>query len=91
MSFPSLTSEKLVWHRVEAGGLSPSRRNCHTATLFGHYLVIFGGREGDGRRKMVNDIHILDVSPQYKAQLEKLQWTIPQIEGKTQPRMGHSA
>lgn len=39
---------------------------------------------------MVNDIHILDVR-ESDSQLEKLQWNIPQIEGKTQPRMGHSA
>lgn len=38
----------------------PSTRNCHSSTQFGQYLIIFGGREGDGKKRIVNDIFIFD-------------------------------
>jgi len=65
-------------------GLAPSSRNCHSSTNFGKYLIIFGGREGDGRKKILNDIFILDT--------EKDEWILPEIIGDTPlPRMGHTA
>lgn len=48
-------------------------------------MVIFGGKEGDGRKKFTNDVHILD--------LEKCLWLKNlKMEGSTPvERMGHSA
>ena len=34
--------------------------NCHSSTQFGQYLIVFGGREGDGKKRIVNDIFIFD-------------------------------
>ena len=71
------------WANVK--GRQPSCRNCHTATLFQSYMVIFGGKEGDGRKRLVNDLHILD--------LERKEW-LPTMEPSSpgpDPRMGHSA
>ena len=65
-------------------GDAPSSRNCHSSTTFGKLLVIFGGREGDGRKKILNDIFILDT--------EKEEWIQPEIIGDHPlPRMGHTA
>ena len=41
-------------------GSLPSTRNCHSSTQFGQYLIVFGGREGDGKKRIVNDIFIFD-------------------------------
>jgi N-acetylneuraminic acid mutarotase len=63
----------------------PSSRNCHSAILYNNYMIIFGGKEGDGKRKFVNDLHVLD--------LDTLNW-VPGINFANEPpepRMGHSA
>jgi len=73
------------WERVVARGRQPSCRNCHTATLFQNYMVIFGGKEGEGRKRLVNDLHILD--------LDTTEW-LPSFDTPNpapDPRMGHSA
>ena len=48
-------------------------------------MIVFGGKEGDGRKKFLNDIHILD--------LESACWlTQFKVLGNyPEPRMGHSA
>lgn len=73
------------WEKVGARGRPPSCRNCHTATLFQNYMVIFGGKEGEGRKRLVNDLHILDLNTK--------DW-LPSLENSNpapDPRMGHSA
>ena len=76
---------KLFWRSMDdIEGLPPTSRNCHTATTYGKYLVIFGGREGDGSKKILNDVFILDT--------EKEKWIQPEIIGEqANPRMGHTA
>ena len=46
--------------RAQIEGQPPSTRNCQSSTQFGQYLVVFGGREGDGKKRIVNDIFIFD-------------------------------
>jgi len=48
-------------------------------------LIIFGGREGDGKKRIVNDIFIFDT--------EKQSWYQPKVDKMKlpQPRMGHSS
>ncbi len=48
-------------------------------------MIIFGGKEGDGKRRYVNDIHILD--------LDEMTWCTPAKVGGNlpEPRMGHTA
>ena len=45
---------------IQINGQPPSTRNCHSSTQFGQYLIVFGGREGDGKKRIVNDIFIFD-------------------------------
>jgi len=74
-----------VWQGVKATGQAPSTRNCHSSTQFGQYLIVFGGREGEGKKRIVNDIFVFDT--------EKSAWSTPKIEKHKmpQPRMGHSS
>jgi len=46
---------------------------------------VFGGREGDGKKRIVNDIFIFDT--------EKHNWFQPKVDKLKlpQPRMGHSS
>jgi len=76
---------KPFWRSLEeVEGLPPTSRNCHSATTYGKYLIIFGGREGDGSKKILNDVFILDT--------EKEKWIQPEIIGDPpNPRMGHTA
>lgn len=53
-------------------GTPPSTRNCHSSTQFGQYLIVFGGREGDGKKRIVNDIFIFDT--------EKQVWFQPKVD-----------
>jgi N-acetylneuraminic acid mutarotase len=47
-------------------------------------LIIFGGREGDGSKKILNDVFILDTVEE--------KWIQPEIIGEQpNPRMGHTA
>ena len=76
---------KLFWRCLEdVEGLPPTSRNCHSATTYGRYLIIFGGREGDGSKKILNDVFILDTDNE--------KWIQPEIIGEQpNPRMGHTA
>ena len=74
------------WEEVKTTPYSlPSNRNCHTAILFSKYMLIFGGKEGEGKKKFVNDLHVLD--------LELLCWlpNVKIIGTAPEARMGHSA
>lgn len=77
----------LHWEELKPNNLAwaPSNRNCHSAIVYSKYMIIFGGKEGDGKRRYVNDIHILD--------LDALSWCCPaKINGNLpEPRMGHTA
>jgi len=77
----------LHWEELKPSNSSyaPSNRNCHTATLCGKYMIIFGGKEGEGKRIYVNDLHILDVVTNSWVQPLKTVGTPP--EG----RMGHTS
>lgn len=48
-------------------------------------MIVFGGREGDGKKRIVNDIFIFDT--------EKQLWFQPKVDKHKlpQPRMGHSS
>lgn len=48
-------------------------------------MVIFGGKEGDGRKKFTNDVHILDLEKSYWLKNLKIEGA-PPVD-----RMGHSA
>lgn len=76
---------KPFWRKLEdVEGLPPTSRNCHSATSYGKNLIIFGGREGDGSKKILNDVFILDTTEE--------KWIEPEIIGETpNPRMGHTA
>lgn len=48
-------------------------------------MIIFGGKEGEGKKKFVNDLHVLD--------LELLCWlpNLKVVGTPPEPRMGHSS
>lgn len=73
------------WQRLRTHNTPPSTRNCHTATLVNNLLVIFGGKEGENPKNIVNDVHILN--------LDNLEWKQGlSITGDfPTPRMGHTA
>ena len=58
-----VTFASYEWEHIKATTASqlPTCRNCHTATTFKHYMIIFGGKGGEGRKKFCNDIHVLDL------------------------------
>lgn len=74
-----------AWYPIKVTGSPPSTRNCHSSTQFSQYFIVFGGREGDDKKRIVNDVYIFDT--------EKKQWVQPKIDRHKQPlpRMGHSA
>ena len=79
--------EEMAWSEVKTSNTSetPSSRNCHSAVKFNNYMIIFGGKEGEGKRRFVNDIHVLD--------FELMMWLEDvNIQGAPpESRMGHSA
>ncbi len=85
MLFEPQESPDHCWQNIQINGVLPSTRNCHSSTTFGQYILIFGGREGEGKKRIVNDIYIFDT--------EKNQWFTPKIDKHKlpQPRMGHSS
>lgn len=76
------TAEKKLWRMVEPkDGTKPNERDCHSAVLYNHSMIIFGG--GDGFH-WLNDVWRFDV-------LEE-QWTKLNCTGEEPPgRAGHSA
>lgn len=48
-------------------------------------MIVFGGKEGEGRKKFLNDIHILDLDTNCWLTQFKVLGNVPE------PRMGHSA
>jgi len=50
------------WSDLSPGGVAPSPRSYHTATLLGEKLYIVGGYGGPGQRtQYFNDVHVLDL------------------------------
>ncbi|KAI8073175.1 hypothetical protein BC940DRAFT_329905 [Gongronella butleri] len=62
-------------------GYAPCKRYGHTATLWKHYIIIFGGC--NEHQLFCNDVHIFD--------LEKLCWFRPEVNGAVLARYLHSA
>lgn len=58
-----VTFANFEWDFIKATSSAslPTCRNCHTATQFKQYMIVFGGKEGEGRKKFCNDVHILDL------------------------------
>lgn len=52
----------MTWSSVTPAGMLPLERSHHSAVLFGHHMVIFGGLADTGQR--LNDVHILDLGMQ---------------------------
>lgn len=72
----------MTWSTVTPAGMLPLERSHHSAVLFGHHMVIFGGLADTGQR--LNDVHILD--------LDAMCWVQPLVSGTLPPpRLAHSA
>lgn len=73
----------LKFEGVFARGDVPNHRDEHTALLYDHSMVIFGGFKNDGERS--NDI--------YRYIFKENRWEKIEVQGsvKPQPRAGHSA
>ncbi|CAK9313398.1 unnamed protein product [Citrullus colocynthis] len=74
--------ETHTWSVMETAGNIPIARAGHSATLFGSKIIMFGGE--DSNRRLLNDIHVLD--------LETLTWD--EVEAKQSPpapRFDHTA
>ncbi|CAO3589970.1 unnamed protein product [Absidia cylindrospora] len=70
------------WETIQTvTGVAPCKRYGHTATLWKHYIIVFGGC--NEYQAYCNDIHIFD--------LENLTWCQPQIKGSVSARYLHSA
>jgi len=48
-------------------------------------MIVFGGKEGEGRKKFCNDIHILDLERYIWI------WNVKMVGNLPDVRMGHSA
>jgi len=76
----------VLWRTPLATGTFPSARGGHTAVLYGHQIIIFGGHyhKGAGKFQYLNDMHILN--------LESLKWRCKKPSGDIpKPRYGHTA
>ncbi|KAL0557241.1 hypothetical protein IC582_005765 [Cucumis melo] len=74
--------ETHTWSVMETAGNIPIARAGHSATLFGSKIIMFGGE--DSSRKLLNDIHILD--------LETLTWDeVETKQSRPAPRFDHTA
>ncbi|KAI8093551.1 uncharacterized protein BX664DRAFT_278592 [Halteromyces radiatus] len=70
------------WETIQTvKGVAPCKRYGHTATLWKHFIIVFGGCNES--QSYCNDIHIFD--------LEKLTWCQPVINGSVSARYLHSA
>lgn len=69
------------WMAVSTTGSLPHSRCCHSATVVGTNIWIFGGR---GEKKLFNDLHVLST--------ETKTWKRhPSTKSSPEPRAGHSA
>ncbi|KAK4799880.1 hypothetical protein SAY86_025245 [Trapa natans] len=67
---------------LETSGDIPVARGGHSATLIGSRLIVFGGE--DGKRRLLNDIHILD--------LVTLSWeSVETMQVPPAPRFDHTS
>ncbi|XVE99202.1 hypothetical protein REPUB_Repub03eG0176800 [Reevesia pubescens] len=67
---------------METSGKIPVARGGHSVTLIGSKLIVFGGE--DRSRKLLNDIHVLD--------LETMTWSVVEAtQTPPAPRFDHSA
>lgn len=48
-------------------------------------MIVFGGKEGEGKKKFVNDVHVLDLETYIWLNNLKINGNAPE------PRMGHSS
>jgi len=76
---PTFNKSLKIWAKIQNFDLT--NRCAHTATIFSHYIVIFGGFDGI---RVLNDVIIFD--------LDTFAWKRAQISGNSpRPRYGHSA
>lgn len=76
-----LNLDTMVWSSLATTGQGPGPRDSHSAILWGHKMIVFGGTNG---YKKVNDLHILD--------LESKEWMRPECRGAPpSPRESHTA
>ncbi|PKA59430.1 Acyl-CoA-binding domain-containing protein 4 [Apostasia shenzhenica] len=78
----SIDPETLLFSVIKTQGKVPIARSGQSVTLMGSKLIMFGGE--DGRRKLLNDLHVLDLST--------MSWDVVETK-KTppSPRFDHSA
>ncbi|KAK4768371.1 hypothetical protein SAY87_003512 [Trapa incisa] len=82
MTVREFDPQTCTWSILKTYGKPPVSRGCHSVTLIGNTLVIFGGQ--DARRSLLNDLHILD--------LETMTWDeFDSVGNPPSPRSGHSA
>ncbi|KAK4751131.1 hypothetical protein SAY87_004613 [Trapa incisa] len=82
MTVREFDPQTCTWSILKTYGKPPVSRGCHSVTLVGNTLVIFGGQ--DTKRSFLNDLHILD--------LETMTWDEFDAAGNPpSPRSGHSA
>lgn len=81
---PWASRHQIEWQTWKTQGTPPSCRNCHTSVLYSRFLVYFGGKEGDGRKRLVNDLHVFDI--------EQKQWLadLQVINEPPEARLGHT-
>ncbi|XP_022939657.1 acyl-CoA-binding domain-containing protein 4-like isoform X1 [Cucurbita moschata] len=71
-----------TWSVMETSGKVPIACAGHSATLFGSKIIMFGGE--DSSRRLINDIHVLD--------LETLTWDLVETkQTPPAPRFDHTA
>ncbi|KAK3422226.1 hypothetical protein EUGRSUZ_G02738 [Eucalyptus grandis] len=74
--------ESLQCGIVETSGKAPAARGGHSASLVGSKLIVFGGE--DKKRRLLNDVHILE--------LETMSWELLEATQTTPaPRFDHTA
>ena len=78
----TVDTANLVHSAVAVAGPPPPARGCHTSTLIGGKVYVFGGE--DGARRPLNDLHVLDLSA--------MCWQHPKVLGHPPPpRSAHTA
>lgn len=57
LEFIRFNARTQEWSLVEQGGDVPKKRGAHSATMYGHYMVIFGGQR---HGRFLNDLHVFN-------------------------------